>query len=178
MLFKFDPYLLGVQLIPPLLRESSFILAIVKALCAHIGKLSEELNESRLKEQEKMGVLPSVLMLESLLNKPFHLEHHQIYVTSRDVLSDVFLYMNMPPGYDVKHPFFYLQDEQHPTYISYKEEPPLDDDITVCVPSFLATSTSSKEDVFGGKNISIISQVMERYKPAGKKYGLAIYQYE
>lgn len=180
MLYKFDPYKFALQLLPPLLH-SPVILAILKAFCSSIRGVSETFAVLRQQTKEEMGALPSVLMLEDILNRTFHLNSHQICVTSVEGTDDVFWYHDIEAdsGYHLDRTYLFFSNEQQSVvFLKTTNELPLGDDITIHIPNFMATSTDVEEDEYDGKNLSVIKLVVEKYKPAGKNYGLEIYRYE
>ena len=48
----------------------------------------------------------------------------------------------------------------------------------VYVPTFLCTSLNVGEDKYGGENLRRIRSLIDYYKPAGRKYGIILYDYE
>lgn len=128
-----------------------------------------------------MRFLPSVLMLENVLNREFHLKENQIRITSVNKTDDVFLFYLLGPDSDYyyEHTYLFFVEEQQPVvYLRMANESLIGDEITIHIPDFLATSTNVEEDRYQGKNLSYINVVAEKYKPAGKKYVVEIYNYE
>lgn len=176
-MYKFDPYKLAVQLLPQLLY-SPLVLAMLKAFCCYIQNIAKNFTELRKGNQTDLNLVPTVLMLEEILNRTFHLEENQIKVTSIEHTGDVYLYWISGDAYMFDHPYFYLEEESQPVYLTKETEPPLGNDITIQIPNFLASSQNVNEDVFGGVNLSIIRQVIDKYKPAGKNCTIEVYTYE
>lgn len=48
----------------------------------------------------------------------------------------------------------------------------------VHVPTFLCTSTDKDEDKYGGRNYNEIKNILNIYKPAGRTFGIELYDYE
>lgn len=173
MLFNFDVSKLASQLCPPILR-SSVVLAIIRAICVPLNYLSAWLNTFRSKTSDKVKTTSNVVVLEGVLNEEFHFLENEIYISTMEDLGEIYIYKQSEipsrPNYlntlqEGKTLFMLMQGELPPTA-----------SFTVHIPKSIATSLNPEEDNYQGVNLLKISEIVNQYKPVGKKYNIEIYE--
>ena len=159
----------AVQLLPPILR-SRVLVALLRILIIPLAYVHRLFTEYRKKVAERLDITASVQDIERALNRRFFLRNRQIYIESES---------------DDRHPCLYFHAEgKLPTYLNPRMtlwmdgEVPSKPNFTVYVPSFLATSLNPEEDRHKGRHLAEIIRIVELYKPAGRRYAIATYEYE
>lgn len=159
----------AVQLLPPILR-SRVLVALLRILIIPLAYLHRLFTEFRKGVSDRLDITASVQDIERALNRRFFLRDRQIYIESEP---------------DDRHPtLFFLSEGQPPMFFNPRltlwmaGEVPLRPNFTVHVPSFLATSLKADEDRHKGRHLAEIIRIIERYKPAGRRYAITIYEYE
>nr|DAE31839.1 MAG TPA: hypothetical protein [virus sp. ctJrn16] len=159
----------AVQLLPPILR-SRVLVALLRIIIIPLAYLHRLFTEYRKKVAERLDITASVQDIERALNRRFFLRNRQIYIESES---------------DDRHPCLYFQAESKPpTFLNPRMtlwmdgEVPSKPNFTIFVPSFLVSSLNSEEDRHHGRHLAEIIRIVERYKPAGRRYAITIYEYE
>ena len=173
MLFDFDPLRLARQLCPPVLR-SKVLMAILKAICTPLKYISEKFFTCRKDVNDVMLATSNVVVLEGVLNEAFHLQGRQIYISTNEYTGEVFFRTKL----EENPVYLHTVGESQPLVLLTQFEPNPGADITIHLPSFLATSLDPGIDEYKGVNLLTITDVIKRYKPVGKTYALDIYTYE
>lgn len=159
----------AVQLLPPILR-SRVLVALLRIIIIPLAYLHRLFTDYRKMVADRLDVTASVQDIERALNRRFFLRNRQIYIESES---------------DDRHPCLYFQAEgKPPTFLNPRMtlwmggEVPSKPNFTIFVPSFLVSSLNSEEDRHHGRHLAEIIRIVERYKPAGRRYAITIYEYE
>lgn len=158
---------------PPLLRCGTLV-ALVKVLLSGVRTAYERLQEYREAVAERLDTTANVASMERALNGAFHLKEGQIYIES---------------GEDEGEDCWHFEDEGqagkamfpaggHGLVMKKEGESSYGTSFTVWVPSFLCTDTNPEADKYGGLHLGRIKTIVEYYKPAGRTYRIAIYDYD
>lgn len=144
----------------------------------HLANLFQILRED---VGSRLNITANVQYLEKALNDVFFLHDRQIYIVTQDEKEKesthtfYFLSEDQPPKY------FYIEDEDHSRELYFYSSIILSGiaNFTVMVPSFLCTSTDSIDgDKYHWKHLGKIKDILKTYKPAGRTFGIELYDYE
>lgn len=176
MWYKIDFTKLAVYLLPSLLR-SLFLVALIKVMIAPLRYIYTRFCELKESTDDRLNITGNVQYLEKTLNDAFCLTDRQIHIET--------------PGEDIYRSVLYLRSEkQPPVYIRTLSEggglilrrdgeTGSTVNFIVWVPTFLCTSTESKEqDKYGWENYRKILNLLGYYKPAGRMFDIELYDYE
>jgi len=160
MWWNLDILKFGLLLLPPALRKKRTF-AFLCALLAALADLKGRFVEYRSRCDAKLQVNGQVIYIEKALNDRFFLENRDIYITERDV-SDI------PPIvwlFNGASPEVYLYGEGDAN-VTWLGEGGQNNTMAyiVNVPSYLEG------------NLNEIRDLVEFYKPAGRKYIINIYE--
>ena len=174
MWYKIDFTKLAVQLLPPLLR-SKFLTALLCVMIVPLRYLYGSFRKLKGNVDDRLNITGNVQYLETALNNAFNLLERQIYITT-------------PEESNVR--IFYFDAEGHPARILYQEEEEghfsmwhdnensMRVNFIVNVPTFLCTSLDREIDRYHWQNYNIIKNILSIYKPAGRTFGIELYDYE
>lgn len=158
-----------VQLLPPLLR-SRVLVVLLRVLILPLIQLHSRFIIYRQAVEGRLNVTASVQDIERVLNAAFFLKMRQIYIkdeNSEQRTCLCFQQEHMPAVFVNPAITIYQPDE-------VADRP----NFTVYIPDFLCTSLNKDEDRYKGNYLRIIVNLLNYYKPAGRRYGLKIYDYE
>jgi hypothetical protein len=174
MWYNIDINKFAFQLLPPVLR-SRLILAIIKVLISPVVYCHQLLIDYRIAVERKFQTTSNVITLEKSLNDLFYLQNGAIYIGDGKIYDTIILYsasdVNMPS-------YVYAKTSSEKSYMKARGENISDADFYVYVPTFLCTSLIQSEDKYKGLYISKIINLINSYKPAGRKYSIKLYDYE
>lgn len=170
-MYKVNIPSLARQLLPPILRSPQ-MMAIVDAMVSGVKRVQALFYEMRSEHIDALRSNAHVIVLEHALNKSVRLKENPIYLTTEE-----------PPK-----TILYLKDESKPLtlgliteditqYVRNKGEL-VQPSIAMHVPNTIATSVNPNEDKYGGRYLSILSNIMSRYTPISRNYTINIYDYE
>ncbi len=172
MWYRVDLLRFAVQLVPPILR-GGFLIALLKALVTPIRYLYDRFTTYRDEVAGRLDITAAVQYIEKALNDAFYLENGQIYIETVD-----------PDGSQ----YWHLAAEELPVYMNeqggtatllrQEGEVGYEDNFIVWVPTFLCTSLDPAADKYGGEHLSTIQALLDYYRPAGRTYHIALYDYE
>lgn len=157
------------QLLPPILR-SDILIAFIKVLVVPIVYLHRLFLAWCQDVNARLDASGSVILLEKYLNDAFFLKGRQIYI--EDATDDSRMYLHFAHE---GQPAAYVNDRFH---LWQDGEVPSRPNFIVYVPTFLCTSLDKEEDKYKGEHLRRITNILNAYKPAGKRYGIMIYNYE
>lgn len=176
MWYRVDIMKLAVQLLPPILR-CGFTVALLRVLTLPLRYVQGLFASYMAEVSGRLNITASVQYMEKALNDAFYLMDGQIYIESVMVSSDSQYFRLEAEGMDAQH---MGTEGEAPCYI-YNEtdvRPGEEVNFNVYVPTFLCTSLDASEDKYGGENLRKIKSLIDYYKPAGRKYGIILYDYE
>lgn len=176
MWYSIDFVKLVSILLPPILR-SKFLMTFMRILILPLRYVYGIFNEHKDEIDDKLNVSANVINLENALNRLFCLVNGQIYIVSTaDANRCVYLHF----GSELFAPFrMFLSAEKKNVYLVHEYESSAPINFIVMVPTFLCTSIDSKsEDKYGWKNLNIIKNLLNIYKPAGRTFSINLYDYE
>lgn len=163
-----------VQMLPPLLR-SRLLVALLRVLTVPLRYIHDLFLALKDGTDTKLSITGNVQYLEKALNDAFCLTDGQIHIGT--------------PA-EERRPAFYLEKEGNPRIFHTMEEGTgymvllrgetrQRVNFTVRVPTFLCTSTESKAaDKYGWRHYRVIKNILNIYKPAGRTFGIELYDYE
>ena len=159
----------AVQLLPPILR-SRVLITLLKVMIIPLVQLHAQFMMYRASVAGRLNVTASVQDIERILNSTFFLRDRQIYM--EDVNEE-------------QHTYLYFAKEQMPAVfinpsltVWYPDEVPDKPNFIVFIPGFLCTSLDKDKDKYKGQYLTMIINLIEYYKPAGKRYGIKLYDNE
>lgn len=176
MWYKIDFTKLAVYLLPPLLR-SLFLVALIKVMIMPLRYIYARFCELKESTDDRLNITGNVQYLEKTLNDAFCLTENQIHIETpvEDIYRSV-LYFGRE-----EQPAVYIRalSEGGGHVLRRNGEYSSTINFIVWVPTFLCTSIESKEqDKYGWKNYQIILNLLGYYKPAGRMFGIKLYDYE
>ena len=174
--YRIDIMKLAVQLLPPILR-CGLTIALLRVLTVPIRYVQRLFSEYRAEVSGRLNVTANVQYIEKALNDAFYLTDGQIYIESTMVSSNSEYFRLEAEGMDAQ----YIGSEGEEPYYMYNEANTHQSDgvnFNVYVPTFLCTSLDAGGDKYGGENLRKIRSLTDYYKPAGRKYGIILYDYE
>lgn len=158
-----------VQLLPPILR-SKFLTVLLKTMLLPVVWLHGQFMIYRATVAGRLNVTACVQDIERILNVTFFLTQRQIYIEETNNVQATCLYFGNEKMPDV------LVNSSLTVW--YPDEVPDTTNIIVYVPGFLCTSLDKEKDRHKGRHLSIIINLIEYYKPAGRRYGIRLYDNE
>lgn len=173
MLYKVDFTRFVHQLLPPILR-GKVLMALFRAYIIPLRYLYDKFLAYKDSISARLNITCNVQYIQKALNDAFYLTENQIYIeTSADVTIAV-LYFK-----EEEKPVTHLYAKGGvPIYVWGSNEKTNIDTCIVYIPSFLCTSLDTNEDEYGGKNLQLIHNLLNYYKPAGRTCRIVIYDYE
>lgn len=176
MWYKIDFTRFVALMLPPVLR-SAFLLSLLKAMTTPLRYIYNRFYGLKEKTDDKLNITGNVIYLEKALNDAFYLTERQIYIET--------------PEEETKRKAFYFKREAQPPVFLYsipeggevtlgrKDEYFQNLNFIVRVPTFLCTSTESgEEDKYKWEHYMAIRNILDAYKPAGRTFGIELYEYE
>lgn len=162
MWYNMDVYKLAQQLLPPTLRRKR-LFALLSVLIYPLYLLLQQFQSFRQDCIENMQINGQVIYIEKILNNMYFLENREIYIEDIDEHQS-YLYERSEGLIGV---WLYQRSErERTTHLKQRNEGNLDGNYIVNIPSFLSENTEE------------IRRIVEKYKPAGRKYIINIYEYE
>lgn len=162
MWYNIDIYKLAHQLLAPTLRRKR-LFAYLSVLIYPLYLLLQRFRSFRQECIENMQINGQVIYIEKILNNMYYFENKEIYIEDINE-NQSYLYERVTGQVGI---WLYLRSERERTiHLKQRNEGNLDGNYIVNIPSFLSD------------NIEEIRRIVEKYKPAGRKYILNIYEYE
>ena len=161
------------QLLPPVLR-SAIMIALFRVLITPIRYLYDKFLSYKNSVDSRLNITANVQYIQKALNDAFYLIDNQIYIeTPEDDRTPPFHFQHegQPPNH------FYMSGGT-PFYLGGIDDASPKETIVLYIPSFLCTSLDAEEDKYKGKNLQIIYNLLNFYKPAGRSYRIELYDYE
>lgn len=151
-------------------------MALMSALIMPLRELHARFLDLKVNVNTKMCVNGSVAGIEQALNELFFLKYRQIWIGQ------------LPPA--SKGVFYFLEERNGAEYVRLAGESPsyillqMDEEsdaknFIVYIPTFLCTSVENRsDDRYGWEHLTRILYTIEKYKPAGRRFGIKLYDYE
>lgn len=156
-------------MLPPILR-SKVLTALLKTMLLPVVWLHGQFMMYRAAVAGLLDVTASVQDMERVLNATFFLHQRQIYIREVNDVQSTCLYFGREKMPDVL---------VNPSLtVWYPDEVPDNSNFIVYVPGFLCTSLDKEKDRHKGRHLSMIINLIEYYKPAGRRYGIRLYDNE
>lgn len=176
MWYRIDMMKLAVQLLPPVLR-CAFTVALLRVLTLPVRYVQGLFAAYMSEVSGRLNMTANVQYMEKTLNDAFYLTDEQIYVESVMVSSNSEYFRLEAEGMNAQ---YIGMESESPFYMYHGTDthPGEGVNFNVYVPTFLCTSLSASEDKYGGENLRRIRSLIDYYKPAGRKYGIILYDYE
>ena len=174
MWYDLDIEKLGRQLLPPVLR-SGVLTALVRVLLMPIRLVYDEFMALKASTDTVLSTTGTVIKLEKILNDTFFLRNREIYIETPDEEERLSMYFERA---NQKATVMHLKKEGTCVVLKVRGESTVKVNFTVWVPTFLCTSEDAKADRYGGRNLRVIRNILNRYKPAGRTFGIELYDYE
>lgn len=174
MWYDLDIEKLGRQLLPPVLR-SGVLTALVRVLLMPIRLVYDEFMALKASTDTVLSTTGTVIKLEKILNDTFFLRNREIYIDTPNEEERLSMYFEKEGQ---KATLAYMKKEGTRLVLKVRGESTVKVNFTVCVPTFLCTSLDAKEDRYGGQSLRKIKNILNRYKPAGRTFGIELYDYE
>lgn len=175
MWYKIDFTKLAVQLLPPVLR-SPLLVALLRALLVPARQLYGDFVRLKERADDRLGITAHVLQLERALNDAFFLKDRQIHLETPEGEPPRILY-HEAEGQSAA--VLHLAEEEEGYHVWRRGESLTDINFTVMVPTFLCTSTESREDDrYHWQYYQTILNLIKTYKPAGRTLSIELYDYE
>lgn len=176
MWYKIDFARFAVYMLPPVLR-SVFLVALLKVMVMPLRYIYDKFYSLKEKTDDRLDITGNVQYLEKALNDAFCLTGRQIYIVTPDEVTKrrafYFRKEAQPPA------CLFTHEEGNGLVFGLKNEYFQTLNFIVRVPTFLCTSTESREeDKFGWEHYLAIRNILDTYKPAGRTFGIELYDYE
>lgn len=177
MWYKIDFTKLVTQLLPPILR-SRFLLVLLGILTVPLCYLYAKFCDLKRATDDRLTITGNVQYLEKALNDAFYLKSRQIYIeTPEEEGVSAFYFASELQEANA----LYLQSESESIgfVLHGRGESRVLVNFVVKVPTFLCTSLETKEsDEYHWRYLSIIRNILNIYKPAGRTFSIELYDYE
>lgn len=162
MFYRLDIYKWGLLLLPPVLRRRR-LYALLRVMLGPLHGLMQDFRTFRTNSIYRMNINGQVIYIEKALNDAFLLENREIYLTdTADPIADASV---VYPDAGITMTV-YEEGAADTTYIKAAGDGKLSADFIINVPSFLSSETER------------IRAIVEYNRPAGRSYGINIYDYE
>lgn len=161
MWYRFDPFRFAEEMLPPLLR-SDVLLAFLRAMLRPLRSLLERFTSYREAVRIRLNTTGQTFSLEGALSEKYHLPAGVIYITDT---GDRRLYLYFQREGRIPWHLRKTGEVDETTYLSFATEGKHEPDFIVHIPSFLRTEEAE------------INRFIARYKPAGRTYRIAYYDY-
>lgn len=175
MWYKIDFTKLTVLLLPPILR-CRFLTSLLGVMTVPLRHIYNKFCTLKETVDSRLNITCNVLYLEKALNDAFYLTDRQIYIeTPEEEKVPAFHFSSelQVPNY------MYLLSEGTGFVLTNKGESKVRLNFIVKVPNFLCTSLESKDaDDYGWRYLSMIKNILNIYKPAGRTYSIELYDYD
>lgn len=175
MIYRIDFTKLVYQLLPPILR-SKILVALFGAMLVPLLYLYDRFLKCKDSTNRTLDITANVEILEKALNDAFYLTDGQIYIIEPEEVSMLCAFL-VEEHQEPIYMYNFGREAEHP-YFQYSDDGQLEDNFTVYIPSFLCSSLEREEDKYGGIHLRKVIEIVNRYRPAGKKYHIEIYDYE
>lgn len=176
MWYKLDIRRLAVQMLPPVLR-SRVMVALLYVLTTPLKWINAKFKAAKDETDAAVETTCTVASLEAGLNKLFYLRYGQIYIDTPEWTERATVFYKQSE--DLAAVYMHEESEGKPTYLTDTTEDQPEENFTVMVPTFLCTSLEKRTaDKYGWKNLAKIKQFLNKYKPAGRQFGIKLYDYE
>lgn len=173
MWYKLDILRLAVQLVPPVLR-CGILISLLDVLTLPLRQIYGRFTALREAVDRRLDITAAVQYMEKALNDVFFLKDGRIYIVSN--VSDGTVYCHYES--ERKENVYMGTTAETPLLLRYDGEADHKASFTVYVPTFLCTSLDAEEDEYGGVHLRTVMTWIDYYKPAGKTYGIELYDYE
>lgn len=175
MWYKIDFIKLVVQLLPPILR-SRLLTSLLRVMIVPLRYIYGKFSSLKDAADNHLNITGNVIYLEKALNDAFHLTDRQIYIeTPEEEDAPSFYFAAEMQKANIMH----LLSEGSGFVLRKKGESTVSVNFIVKVPTFLCTSLEAKaSDKYGWHFLSEIKRMLNIYKPAGRTFGIELYDYE
>lgn len=159
----------AVQLLPPILR-SKVLVVLLKIMLIPLVQLHAQFMRYRATIAGRLNVTASIQDIERILNTTFFLKDRQIYIED---IND-----------DEKTNLYFSHEGQSGVFLNplltmwYPGEVPDKPNFIIYIPHFLCTSLNKAEDKYKGQFLTTIINLIDYYKPAGRRYAIRLYDYD
>lgn len=170
MWYRFNIDRFTEQMLPPILR-SSFLLAFLAAVLAPLRTLLANFQTYKSQTEDKLNINGHVLPLEMALNKACYTD--LIYIESQNVRHKLFLYKET----EGQTPHYIYKEAEDGTELClyFAAKAPKDVNFIVYIPKTICTSLTSKAaDAFGWQWLTVVRNILNRYKAAGTTYEIRL----
>ncbi len=176
MWYVIDFMKLAMQLMPPVLR-SPFLMALLHVMLLPLRETHEAFSTLRRQVQDRLSIRANVMYLEKALNDVFFLRNRQIYLeTPQGEPPRTLYFVDEGKQGMVMHT---CEEDEKGCPVWQKGESQTNINFVIMVPTFLCTSTESKEaDRYGWRYYQTIRNMIKTYKPAGRTLSIELYDYE
>lgn len=157
-------------MLPPILRKGVLV-ALLTVLVTPLKTLYEAFTTYRNAVLDKLNINGHVLPLEMALNKACYTD--QIYIESQNVRHKLFLYKET----EGQTPHYIYKEAEDGTELClyFAAKAPKDVNFIVYIPKTICTSLTSKAaDAFGWQWLTVVRNILNRYKAAGTTYEIRL----
>ncbi len=179
MWYRIDFVKLVAHLLPPVLR-SRVLMALLGVMVVPLRYLAEQFQVVKRGVDDRLNITANVQYLEKAMNDAFSLREGQIYIVTPEEKEEEFVraLFFASEHEELVHWFLELEDEEN-FYLYGREESRVSVNFIVMVPTFLCTSTTDREeDTYKWVYLNRIKDILKTYKPAGRMFGIELYDYE
>lgn len=157
-------------MLPPILRKGVLV-ALLTALVTPLKTLYEAFTTYRNAVLDRLNINGHVLPLEMALNKACYTD--LIYIESQNVRHKLFLYKEA----EGQTPHYIYKEAEDGTELClyFAAKAPKDVNFIVYIPKTICTSLTSKAaDAFGWQWLTVVRNILNRYKAAGTTYEIRL----
>ena len=157
--------------------RTGVLVAILQVLIVPLQHLYNRFIANKNATDRKLDISGNVQYLQKALNDAFYLENEQIYIVSGET-ADKKKYLHFAEELQPSF-WMYSATEHNKAFLSHEYEISARISFIVMVPTFLCTSTESKDlDEYEWKYLNTIKDLLNEYKPAGRTFSINLYDYE
>lgn len=175
MLYDVDFTRLALQLLPPVLRSRT-LAAILHALIVPLLAVNDAFTALRRITDRRLTTTANVISLETALNAAFMLEDRQIYIDTPEEPENTV--MHLAAEMQATAHMTFAAEGETPLTIRRETESRVVLNFYVMIPTFLCTDLNPEQDNYHGRNLNTIQNILSIYKPAGRTFGITLYDYE
>ena len=180
MWYRIDFTKLVTHLLPPILR-SRFLTALMGAMILPLRYIYGQFHDLKEDVENRLNITANMQYLEKALNDAFFLHDRQIYIMTPEEKAEEYVRPFYFTSERQQPHHFYLEEEENVNnfFLYYSNESNSLSNFIVMVPTFLCTSTRAREDDrYEWEYLRMIKNILKTHKPAGRTFGIELYDYE
>lgn len=155
-------------------------MSLIRVMITPLRCIEDEFLAVKSETDDCLNITANVQYLEKAMNDAFFLYDGQIYIVTPEDKEVEFIRVFHFEGEDEEAVTLFLRHEEGEAFYMYgHEESMIKVSFIVMVPTFLCTSTADRdEDKYKWMHLNVIKKILKTYKPAGRTFGIELYDYD